>query len=408
VSNPYRALLAVPGARVFVAAGFVGRMSMSMVGIGIVLLVSAVTGSYGIAGAVSAVYALAFAAASPLVGRLADRHGQGRVLVPLGLANGATMTLLVLCALLDLPTWTLFPAAVLGGMTSPGLGAMVRARWINVLREDGGPRGSMRTGGGVALHTAFSLESVLDEVIFITGPMLVTLLATEVHPAGGVLAAGVLTLGGSLTLAAQRGTEPPPSGDGQGGPVGALAVPGVVVLSMVFLLLGAVFGGVEVSVIAFAEEAGHRGLAGLLLASYALGSCVTGLWYGARNWRSPLHLRFLGGLALLVAGLVPLALIGSWPVMLAVIFVSGLAISPTIIPGYGLVERLVPARQLTEGLALVSTAVGVGVAVGASAAGRLVDSHGSGPALLFPVGAGLAAVAVGLTGRSRLNESRQM
>ncbi|ACY97264.1 MULTISPECIES: MFS transporter [Thermomonospora] len=401
MSNPYLALLKVPGARVFVAAGFVGRMSMSMVGIGIVLLVSAVTGSYGIAGSVSAVFALAFAVASPLVGRLADRHGQRRVLLPLGPANGVAMTLLVACALLDLPTWTLFPAAVLGGVTSPGLGAMVRARWINVLHRNGDGR----------LHTAFSLESVLDEVIFITGPMLVTLLATGVHPAGGVLAAGALTMGGSLAMAAQRGTEPPPRTAGGGGLAGVLALPGVLLLVLVFLLVGTVFGGVEVSVIAFAEAGGHRGLAGVLLASYALGSCAAGLWYGARPWRSPLHRRFLAGLALLVAGLVPLPPLGAhpalWPVMLVVIFVSGLAISPTLIPGYGLVERLVPARRLTEGLALVGTAIGVGVAVGASVTGRLVDARGPGAALLLPVGAGVVAVAAGLAGRSRLREPRE-
>ncbi|REE95343.1 MFS transporter [Thermomonospora umbrina] len=400
MANPYRALLEVPGARVFVAAGFVGRMSMSMVGIGIVLLVSAVTGSYGIAGSVSAVYALAFAVVSPLLGRLVDRRGQGRVLMPLGLANGASLALLVACAVLEWPTWTLFPVAVLGGVTSPGLGAMVRARWINVLKN-----GPQPPPAGVGLHTAFSFESVLDEIIFVTGPMLVSLLATTVHPAGGVLAAGALTTAGCLVLATQRATEPPPSEGGPAGVAGVLAVPGVVVVALAFLLMGGVFAGVEVSVIAFTEEQGHPGLAGVLLASFALGSCVAGLWYGARVWRSPLDRRFLAGLALLAVGVAPLSLIGTWPVMLAVIFVSGLAISPTIIPGYGLVERLVPAPQLTEGMAVVSTAVAVGIAVGASATGRLVDGHGSRGGLLFATGAGLAATAVALVGRSRFRQS---
>ncbi|HEX2316646.1 MAG TPA: MFS transporter [Thermomonospora sp.] len=395
MSNPYRALLEVPGARVFVAAGFVGRMSMSMVGIGIVLLVSAVTGSYGIAGSVSAAYALSFAAASPLIGRLADRRGQRRVLVPLALANAAATALLLSCALLDWPTWTLFPAAVLGGITSPGLGAMVRARWIAVLRGRPGP----------GLNTAFSFESMLDEVIFITGPMLVSLLATLVHPAGGVLTAGVFTLGGSLALAAQTGTEPPPRERPAGGVAGALAVRGVLVVSLVFLLMGGVFGGVEVSIIAFAEEQGHQSLAGPLLAAFALGSCVTALWYGARAWRTPLDRRFLAGMALMAAGVLPLSLVGSWTVMLPVVLVSGMAISPTIIPGYGLVERLVPADRLTEGLALVATAVGVGLAVGASAAGRLVDAQGSAGGLRFAAGAGVGALVLGLAGRSRLRHS---
>lgn len=397
MGNPYRELLSVPGARIFVAAGFVGRMSMSMIGIGIVLLVSAVTGSYGIAGAVSATCALSYAAASPLVGRLADRYGQQRVLVPLTLANAASMTLLVLCAQLGLPVWTLFAAAAMAGASTPGLGAMIRARWINVLRG-----GTVR---GIGLHTAFSFESVLDEVIFITGPMLVTLLATEVHPAGGMVAAGAFTLTGGLTLAAQAGSQPPPRPGGtEAGSRGAITIPGVIVVSVVFLLMGAVFGAVDVSAIAFAEEQGHRGLAGVLLAIYALGSCSAGLWYGARHWRAPLARRFEIGLGLLTAGLVPLTMISSLYVMMVVIFFSGLAISPTIIPGYGLIERLVPRDRLTEGLALVSTSVGVGVALGASAAGRLVDAYGSAGAFLFPLGAGIAAVLAGLAGRSQLSK----
>jgi MFS family permease len=393
VANPYRQLLSVPGARVFVAAGFVGRMSMSMIGIGIVLMVSAVTGSYGIAGGVSATCALAYAAGSPVVGRLADRYGQDRVLPPLVLANAVSMTTLVLCATPHTPAWAFFLAAAAAGATSPSLGAMVRARWSHLL-----------TGTGGVLNTAFAFESVADELIFVTGPVIVTLLATQVHPAGGVAAAGLFTLVGALTLATQRRTQPPPRPreDGQTG--SAITNRALMVLCGVYLLMGSVFGAIDVSAIAFAQEQGHRGLAGALLGCYALGSATGGLWYGARNWRTRLDRRFRRSLALLVIGLVPITLIHNLWIMMAVIFFCGLAISPTLIAGFGLVERLVPARQLTEGLTWVSTFIGIGVAVGASVAGRLVDAYGSAGAFLFPVCAGIAAVVVGLLGASQFGE----
>lgn len=386
MTNPYRELFAVPGARLFVAAAFVGRMSMAMIGIGIVLLISAVTGSYGTAGAVSATCAVAYAAASPVVGRLTDRYGQGRVLMPLVLSNVVGMAALILCAQLAAPTWTLFPAAVVCGLTSPSMGAMVRARWAHALRAGGGP--------DPRLHTAFSFESVADEVIFIAGPLIVTVLATSVHPAGGVAAAAVLTLAGGLALASQRGTEPPPRARVHGEKGRALAVPALLVVLLVFLILGAVFGSIEVSAIAFAEEQGHKALSGPLLGLLALGSGVAGLWYGAQHWRTPLDQRFRIGLALLVAALVPPALITDLYLMMALIFFSGLAISPTIIPAYGLVESLVPAHRLTEGLTWMSTAVGIGVAAGASVAGELVDAHGAGTAFLFPLAMSLLAAAV--------------
>lgn len=242
---------------------------------------------------------------------------------------------------------------------------------------------------------------MLDEVVFVTGPMIVTVLATGVHPAGGVVAAALLTLTGSLALSVQRATEPParPRGTERGS---AVLATGILSVTVVFLILGAVFGAIDVCGLAFAEEAGHPALAGPLLALLALGSGTAAVWYGARRWRAPLARRFRIGLALLVVGLVPPALISDLYVLMAVIFFSGLAISPTIISAYGLVESLVPRARLTEGLTWMSTAIGTGVAVGASVAGRVIDAKGAGTAFLIPLGAGLLAAVVG--GASRLSK----
>jgi MFS family permease len=387
VGNPYRGLFAIPGARVFVAAGFVGRMPMAMTGIAIVLLVATVTGSYGLAGAASAASAIAYATASPIAGRLVDRYGQGRVLAPLVLANAASVATLITLAQLHAATWTLFPAAAAVGLTSPSLGALVRARWSHLVGAD-------------RLPVAYAFESVADEVIFVTGPVVVTLLATGVHPAAGIGVAAALTLTGGLTLAAQRRTQPPPRLIASSG--SAITAPGMRVLIPVFMLIGSAFGAIDVSVIAYAQEHGHRSLAGVVLAALALGSMTAGLWYGARCWRSSLARRFLIGLALFAAGMAPLPFIKSLWLLIPLIFFSGLAISPTIIPGYGLVQRLVPKHLLTEGLTWVSTSVGVGVSIGAPIAGRLVDAYGAGTALLYPLAAAWFAVAVAVTGARRL------
>ncbi|GAA3925561.1 MFS transporter [Actinomadura viridis] len=387
MSSPYRELLTVPGARPFVLAGSVGRMSMSMVGIGVVLLVSAVTGSYGIAGAVAATLSLTYAVGSPLSARYADRHGQRRVLVPVVLANTVSFAALIMCAEFGLPLWTLFAAAAMAGLTQLSLGAWVRARWSYALRDS-----------PARLHTAFSFESVVDEAVFVSGPIIVTVLCTGVHPAAGLVAATALTLVGCLALAAQRGTEPPPVPPVPGTRGGVLSTPAVRVMTPVFLLLGMVFGAIDVSAVAFADEEGHKALAGVLLGCYALGSGAAALWYGARHWHAPLDRRFLVGLGVLAAAMVPPTLVGNLWLMMAVVFFSGLAISPTIIPGYGLVERLVPPRQLTEGLALMSTSVSIGVAAGSSTAGRIIDAHGSQAAFLVPLAAALVAAALGVAG----------
>jgi len=393
VASPYRELFGVPGARSFVAAGFVGRMSMSMVGIGIVLLVSAVTGSYGIAGAVSATMSLAYAAGAPLSARFADRYGQHAVLVPLVLANAASWSTFIIFAQAGLPVWTLFPAAALAGLSLPSLGAWVRARWTYALRDR-----------PARLSTAFSFESVVDESIFVCGPIIVTALSTGLHPAAGIGAAASFTLVGCLALATQRRTEPPPRPRGETVPGSVLRLPAILIMTPVFALLGAVFGAIDVCGVAFAQEQGHKALAGVLLGCYALGSGTAALWYGARRWSAPLDRRFRVGLVLLTVGGVGPVLVTHLYLMMIVVFFSGLAISPTIIPAYGLIERVVPPSQLTEGLALVSTTVGIGVAMGSSGAGKLVDSYGSRAAFLIPLGAAALAAVIGLAGTRKISK----
>ncbi|MFD1933842.1 MFS transporter [Nonomuraea mangrovi] len=387
--GPYRGLFNTPGVKGFVFAGFIGRMPMSMLGIGIVLLISLITGSYATAGAVAAVTNISFAIAAPLSGRLVDRFGQGRVITPLALVNGASMAALMLCAGFRLPDWTLYVSGFVVGATSVSLGSMVRARWSHQL------------GGSAKLHTAFAFESVADEVIFVTGPAMVTVLATMVNPFAGLIVALVLMLIGTLAFAMQRGTEPPvsPVRHVGGSPI---TIPGIALLSCVYLALGAVFGSVDLITVAFAEEHGVKGAAGFLLAAFAGGSMVSGLWFGSRAWKVSLRARFVRAIAIFAVGLLPIAFIGSAPFMAGALFIAGLAISPTLITGFSLTERLVPPSLLTEGMAWISTSIGFGVAIGAWAGGRLTEAFGASNAYGFSLACALLAALVGIGGSGLL------
>ncbi len=126
---PYAAIVNVRGARRFSAAALIGRMPMATYGLGTVLLIAEVTGRFALAGSVSAAGSPGGAACSPRFGRLADTHGQRRVLLPLVAGFAASVAGLVAAAQLDAPDWTLFLAGIAGGATMPALGPMVRARW---------------------------------------------------------------------------------------------------------------------------------------------------------------------------------------------------------------------------------------------------------------------------------------
>jgi MFS family permease len=391
VLGPYRDVLTRPGALAFSSAGVIARLPMSMVGIGIVLMIEALHDSYGLAGSVSAVYVLAQAVCSPWLARLVDQHGQARVMRPAVTVSALAIIALVVCTLAGAPVWTLYLTAVVTGSTIGSFGALVRARWSHVLDD---PR---------ALHTAYSLESALDELVFVVGPILATTLATAVTPSAGLVVPVVGMLLGGFWFLAQRATQPPPHPradaavrpDGRRARRGSvMRSGGMLVLAIVFVAMGAIFGATDVSTVAFAEEAGRPGLAGVVLAVFACGSMISGLLYGARHWVTPLWRRFAIGMVALAVGAALFVLVTSMTMLAVVMFVAGFAIAPTLINGNGLVQHFVAPERLTEGLTWVGTSLGVGVSVGSWIAGSLIDRQGSHGGYLVVVGsAALAVVA---------------
>jgi MFS family permease len=393
--RPYSDIFRVPGAWRFSVAGIIGRMPMSMFGLGTVLLISASTGRYGVAGAISASGSLAYAFSSPLIARLADARGQRPVLLVL-LAVFATATAALIAAvLLKAPTWVFFfPGAIAGG-SMPSLGAMVRVRWSALLA--GTPR----------LHAAFSFESVADELCFIVGPAAVTLLATQVFPAAGVGVAALLCLAGTLWFAAERRTEPvvvrTPGRrvEHTAGHRGA-AAPGLFVLFPLYLLLGAMFVSIDLSTISFAQHLGHKPLAGFILGTYALGSATGGFWYGSRQWRSPLHNRFAVTLTLTVLGVATFWAQPNLITLTCCIYVCGLTIAPTLIAGFSLLEEQARPGRSTEAMSWLSSGIGVGLAAGSSVVGFIIDAHGPRVGYAFAAGCGAASALTCLLGLRRL------
>lgn len=389
--GPYRRVLAVPGGAAFSLAGFVARLPIAMQSLGIVLLVAATRDSYGLAGGVSATFLVAGAAAAPMLGRLVDRLGQARVLLVVLAVHTAGIGALVGLVLTDAPAWTLFPAAVVAGGSYAQPGSLVRARWSHVL------------AGQPLLPTAFSWESVVDEIVFVLGPVLVTALATGIAPAVGLLTAYGFTLVGCLALAVQRRTEPPPHPVATGSRGrSALRQPGVPVLVGVAFGLGSIFGSVEVATVAFTAERGQPAAAGLVLAALAAGSLLAGLWYGTVAWRAPAHRRFVVGVLLLAGATLPLPFAPNVVVLTVLVFVGGFAISPGLIAGFALLDLLVPQRVRTEGLAWFSTGIGVGLAASSSVTGQVVDAASGRAALGVTVAAGVLSAALVLLGARRL------
>src|SRR4051794_5408322 len=354
-----------------------------MAGLGMLLLVESRTGSYAVGGSVAAAYMVANAVVAIPVGRLVDVLGQGRLLTTFALAFGAAMVLLVVAVEADWPRATAYAAAAAAGAALPPIDACVRTRWAHVLDSS------------EEVQTAYAFEAVVDEAVFMSGPIIVTLLATLVDPVAGIVATLVFGVGGSLAFAAQRRTEPPahPRDRSDGARV-PMPWRTLGPLTVVCIALGLMFGSTEVITVAFTDERGVKSAAGVLLALWALGSLLAGAVTGAVTFRRTLTQRVRWGAIGLVVAMAPLTLVEPVWLMGALMLVGGFAIAPTLIATTAMIEQVTPSARLNEGMALLQTGLVAGVAPGAALAGALVDHSGASASYLIPLAAALlAAVA---------------
>ncbi|HEY6630312.1 MAG TPA: MFS transporter [Rhizobiaceae bacterium] len=389
MANPYREIFRAPGAKGFAAAGFVARMPMAMAPIGIVAMLSQTHGEYWLAGAVSATYALTNAILAPQISRLIDRLGQSRIVVPATIVSTLAFAALIAATHLDWPVWTLFLTALLAA-TMPSMSAMVRARWTEIFRDR------------PELNTAFAFESAADELLYITGASLAVGLSVALFPEAGMLASTLFLAVGMTAFILQRSTEPRVRPAEPGASGSAIRQRPVQVVTFALIFIGAIFSAAEVSSVAITKELGQPGAASLVIGVYAAGSFVVGLILGALAFKMPLERQLLIAVAIIALTAVPLLFADTVPLLALAVFASGIAISPTFITAFGLIERRVPEAMLTEGVTWVMTGIGIGMAFGAFATGWVVDTFGAQNGFWVSVLSGAIALATVLLGQSTL------
>ena len=377
----YATVLGDAPARTFSLTGLVARLPQSMTGIGIVLLVSLTSGSFGRAGAVAATVTVAGALAAPLWGRVMDRSGQARVLVGTALGYALGVALVVVSVRAGWGLAATVAGAALAGLCFTPTGGSVRARWSHRLRDS------------PLLDTAFAIEAVIDELTFVVGPVLVTWLATTVDPAAGLVVCAVVGVLGSVLLGLQRSTEPPRRPRlHRADTTTRLPLLLLVTVVVASWANGTVFGSMEVVVVAFARERDVLGASGVLLMCWALGSLVAGAVAGLVTWRRPPLARYRIGAVVLAASLLPMPFVGAPALLGALLALSGFAVAPTLIAAVSVVQTSVPAPRLTEALGWSSTGISAGVATGAALGGATVDRAGSTGGFALVAGFGVLLV----------------
>ncbi|MBK8868971.1 MAG: MFS transporter [Dermatophilaceae bacterium] len=400
----YRDVVALRDVRLVLALGFLVRLPMFALGIVLTLhVVSTLGRSYGEAGLVSAAFTIALALSAPWRGRLLDRHGLRRTLVP-----SIVVTSLLWTSMPFVSYAVLLPASVVAGAFAVPSFSILRQALIAAV-PDGGRRG------------ALSLDAVCAELSFMIGPAVAVWAAATYDTRwvlfllaiGNVVAAVALyvanprmrTESGSEVVDAQRlddSTAATPTVDSTPAARRSWVTPGVLAVLGAALASTIVLAGTDVSIVAALRDMGATSSIGWVLSLWGAGSLVGGLVYGAWH-RSISAFWLLGGLA---ASTIPVAWAWNLPVFAVLVTICGILCAPTITATVDTLSRVVPERSRGEAMGWHGSAMTSGQAIGAPLAGFAIDHAGWGWGFVSVSIVGLTVAVVG-AGAIRVRRTRR-
>jgi MFS family permease len=390
--SAYTTLFRIPGAMKFSVSALIGRMPISMDSLALIFIVVAVSDSYALAGALSAVASITISIATPFWSRLADRIGQRKMLlrvVPLKILG---LSLFIALVMNEAPVWTWFVSIILAELAAINTGGLVRRRWLHVLSPDKSTTAEDETDKHV-VNTAYSYEALMDEIVFIVGPITATACATSIAPAAGLIAGMILMSIGLPLFAMQRATEPPPSPVRVKDPhPPVIGIPIVQAIALATTFTGGFFGAIAITVVGFAESEGQKSYSGLLLGLWASGSAVMAIINGLIKWKTSYAGRFLIFLTALTIFSIPFIFVDSILGLAIALFFNGFAIAPLIVNAYGVVQEAVPSEQITESFTWVVAGMPLGGAVASALGGWVIETYGAQSALWVPLGFMCAAL----------------
>ncbi|MCY0905363.1 MFS transporter [Arthrobacter sp. H14-L1] len=385
----------------YIPLGLFARVPLAMLTIGVLTLVTAISGSYAIGGFAAGSVGAGAAVGAPLVGYLADRLGQKPVLLVAAVANslivGAVVALVYATGeYTGGRTLAVLAAALLAGATSPQVGPLSRVRWMALSRR------LPRDQRGPVIDTALSLEGTADEVTFVLGPALVSLLASLVAPWLPLVLAAAMTLV-LVTLFAVHPTHTVVNARSVGYSGNAGYVPKesvnwfkVAVPVAGMLCMGTFFGSAQTALTAFTGVHGSVDQAGLMYAamgaSSALASLSVAYWPLAftHAWRWVLVSM------LMVAGAAAFFLPDSLSTMIVVLLLVGIPVGPAMVTIFSVGSVIAPPQWMGTVMTALASGILAGIALGSSISGALAQSAGYQAAFIVPLAAAGALLLLGL------------
>jgi MFS family permease len=367
-------------------SSLIARVPKGITPLAVVSLVHQTTGSYAAAGVIAAASAFGDALSTPVQGRLLDRYGRGRVLLPSAVVYAAALSLLPVLAVHHEPVAVLFGCALLAGAGFPPISGSMKALWPRLVTN------------GTATGTAYAAESLIQQILLLIAPLLATALIAWATPAAALWTAATATLFGTISFvfyAARADGSATLAAHHTGS---ALRVPAIRVLLAATLVQGIIFGALPVVLPALAAHAGAPAIGGLLLSAWICGGVIGSFHRSDADY--PHAMAWLS-IALVVPAIVAVITDGSLAPVAISFGVAGLFLTPVAAASYILVNDAAPPARRTEAFTWLTTALAVGGSAGSALAGIIIDRLGVVPAALLPVVAAGSATAIAVRLRAR-------
>jgi len=363
LTAPYRVFLRLPDIPAMIVTAWLSRLPIGMNALAILLFMRENLGNFQQAGSIVGTFFVAMAVSAPVQGRLVDRIGPRLPLIVTGVMHPLLMTALFVAAIYGAAVPLLMViAAACGAFASP-VTILTRTTWRH------------RFGDEYNRKMAYSIDSIMIEVNFTVGPLLVagiTAASSARFALATVIAISCLTVVIFFASPILKYWK-------QEAPVerhflGPLTDGKLVALFSLTFGLTFCFGLMEVGYPAYATAIKWVAFGGILLALNAIGSAVGGFIYGALHSTLSLERQFTIALAIMSVPLFLHGVIDQYALFALLAFLAGVCIAPALTAQTLLVSRLAPAKYATEAFTWSSTFIVTGLGIGMAAGGAISEN----------------------------------
>lgn len=352
-------------------------MPVAMDSIAIILFVHSVEKRYSIAGALTAVAALTTVISAPLWAKLADKKGQKfvfRIAVPIRVLS---ITAFILLVNEGFPIWSWFLAIFMAETASLSIGSMTRRRWVHMIDPDKKD----------LLSTSYAVESLIDEFIYILGPIITSAVVVAFSPVAGLVVGLIFLLVGTPLIASHTKSDPGiEDHESEEKLESVMRNRKLQAIGVPLTIAGGTFSAVNISVIAFAAEKSISSSVGLILGFWAAGGAVSAIINGAISWKISHGVRYLSYLLGMTLVALTFPFIDNVYLLTLALFAQGMCIGPLLPNGLPLVTNSVAPSQMTHAITLVTAGIPLTGALSSFLSGRVIDSYGAGAGLWLPFG----------------------